>query len=627
MNTGIQELLSNFHFLRPAWLVLIPAIAMLVWYLVKRHRAAGWQRYIKPTALHHLSVGNRSGGKLTIACLTLPLFLAAFALAGPSWQLLPENAATNRQAMVYLLDLSPSMLASDVTPNRLTLARLKLADLLEQRTDGESALIVYAGDAYRVAPLTDDPATIKAILPTLDPSIMPTPGSQAEAAIALALTLLSDADHNKGDILMITDGVHLDAIESIKTEIPAGIRLSILGVGSTEGATIPDNNNGVLLDENGNAIVAKLNEAQLKKLAQQTRGHYTPMTADNADIMHLLSLAESPIKSELIQNGLQYDQWHDAGYWLALLLLPFAALMFKKRMLWSVYPLTLSLSLFTLAQPSTSVAADWPNIWLSDDQQAMRLLESGDAASAATRFSNPRWAAVALYRAEQYEQIVESFTPSSAEDFFLLGNAYALLAQNEKAISAYNKALIFSASSVNQLTEDAGYNIALLQNQVAEEQDNNLPENESSSAENRGDENDAGEQSAGETQGDSATQTQVGGAIGGSDSLNQDALQDQGPPGEALNNAESEPIADDATRSSDAPRINNGADEKNQQSNNGETFFEENTNTVLNPYAEQWLRTLPQDPGGYFRRKLSYQSQLREQSQSDTTNPSVSQRY
>ncbi|MFT4725741.1 MAG: Ca-activated chloride channel family protein [Granulosicoccus sp.] len=632
MNGSVLELLGNFHFLRPAWLALIPVVLVLVWYVICRHQAAGWQGYIDPSALRYLMIGKFTGRKSTAACLALPLVMACMGLAGPSWQLLPDSVVSNRQALVYLLDLSPSMLARDLRPDRLTQARLKLSDLLDQRDDGDTALVVYAGDAHRIAPLTDDPATIKVLLPTLHPEIMPIVGSRPEAAIELAMTLLEGANHIHGDIILLTDGVHPDAIDTIKTILPRSFRLSILGIGTalvnTRGAPIPDGNNGVMLDDNGEPVMAKLNELELQQLAHEFNGHYAAITPDNKDVDHLLALTTTAIKSDLVQTTLQYDRWHDAGYWLVLPLLPCAALVFRRQWLWMIIPVTAKLMLgVTLAgmlNPAQSIAADWPAVLLNDDQRAMQQLQSGNLAAAALRFKNTRWQAVALYRAREYQQVLETMSqPSTAKDFFLLGNAHSLLQQFELAITAYNSAVLLSAGNVNQLNVDARYNIALLQNQLDAGRENpEGSENTPANGENSKEQNEADQQPPGESEGTSAAQQQVGGALGEGDSLDQAALQDQGAAGTALHNTNNEPVASDASASdSQLLRGTNATDASAETATEG-IEFEKNDNAVLNPYAEQWLRTLPQDPGGYLRRKLSYQTQLRRQDKSNPDNDS-----
>ena len=154
--------------------------------------------------------------------LLLAWIISAIALSGPSWEKTPQALLKNREALIVVLDLSPSMLAQDIAPDRITRARLKLIDFLRLRTDGETALIVYAGDPHRVSPLTDDTSNIEALVPSLHPGIMPLPGSTTETAIEMAVELFEDAAISGGDILLITDGVDPRAADQIVDLLPAG---------------------------------------------------------------------------------------------------------------------------------------------------------------------------------------------------------------------------------------------------------------------------------------------------------------------------------------------------------------------------------------------------------------------
>ena len=232
--------LTQLHFIRPLWLLAIPLCALLLYWHVQYAATGGWARYIAADKIPFLAIHGKRSSPVHRWLPLAPMALACIALAGPSWQQLPGSVATNRQATVILLDLSPSMLAQDLNPDRLQLAKLKLIDFLRTRVDGDTALIAYAGDAHRVTPLTDDPAVIENLVPILHPDIMPLAGSETEQAVELALTLFAGAELQQGDIVLLTDGVHEEAAAAIRKRLPEAFRLSILGVGSVAGAPIPD---------------------------------------------------------------------------------------------------------------------------------------------------------------------------------------------------------------------------------------------------------------------------------------------------------------------------------------------------------------------------------------------------
>ena len=158
----LDLVISQFHFLRPWWLAaLVPVIivVLLLWY--QKHNARSWQQMVAPELLQYLLDGQTTRIRpWQLITLLLAWIIGCIALAGPSWEKRPVAVEQNQQALVLLLDLSPSMMSEDVKPSRLVRARLKTADLLRLRKDGQTALLVYAGDVHVVTPLTDDTETI-----------------------------------------------------------------------------------------------------------------------------------------------------------------------------------------------------------------------------------------------------------------------------------------------------------------------------------------------------------------------------------------------------------------------------------------------------------------------------------
>ena len=193
--------ISQFHFIRPIWLTLLPVMVLLWWYARKAINSGAWESYLPQAMLEALRVNTSKQSSLWQWWLLTGWLVLTIAAAGPTWIKQPAPVVKNQKALVILLDLSPSMLADDVTPNRLQLAKYKLIDILRKQSDGQVALVAYAGDAHTVSPLTDDPITIEALLPALHPNIMPSTGSNTEAAVAQAQTLFRDAGLLSGDIL------------------------------------------------------------------------------------------------------------------------------------------------------------------------------------------------------------------------------------------------------------------------------------------------------------------------------------------------------------------------------------------------------------------------------------------
>lgn len=180
------------HWFRPWWLLLLPLLGWLLWQLWHRQKRAGRWQMILPPAFHAALLQGGSGreSKSPWILLGLAWLLAVLALLGPSWDRVEQSAQKPADPLVVLLELTPQMLATDVTPTRLEQARRKLLDLLQSRSDAQTAIVVYSGSAHTLVPLSDDLATSRNLLEALKPSIMPQVGQRADLAVDKALTLL-----------------------------------------------------------------------------------------------------------------------------------------------------------------------------------------------------------------------------------------------------------------------------------------------------------------------------------------------------------------------------------------------------------------------------------------------------
>ncbi|MDE0692339.1 MAG: VWA domain-containing protein, partial [Gammaproteobacteria bacterium] len=234
----MMEALADFHFLRPLWLLALP-LAPLLWWLGRQARAGagGWREAVAPELLRVLLEERDQGPALRPKIILAAVVLTILALAGPTWERLPEPVAQRTDGLVVVLDVSMSMLAEDVEPSRMARARHKLADLLGQRQEGLTALVAYAGDAHVVTPLTDDTRTIANLVGALHPTMMPVQGSRPGAALELARQLYRNAGLEQGRVLLITDAV--ERARDIAEHATPSFPVSILGVGTATGAPIP----------------------------------------------------------------------------------------------------------------------------------------------------------------------------------------------------------------------------------------------------------------------------------------------------------------------------------------------------------------------------------------------------
>ena len=187
--------LHEFHFLRPWFLLALLALPLFA--MIWRHARAdggGWRNVVDAALLPHLidpvAVRGSRGAWWLASCAWI---IACLAVAGPAWEREPAALYRGESARVIALGLTPSMMATDVQPNRLARARFRIDDLLKQSGDTQTALIAYAGDAFVVAPLTDDANTVRNLVDALDPDVMPVRGNSTSRAIATAVNLIHQA--------------------------------------------------------------------------------------------------------------------------------------------------------------------------------------------------------------------------------------------------------------------------------------------------------------------------------------------------------------------------------------------------------------------------------------------------
>ncbi|MCY1284730.1 von Willebrand factor type A domain protein [compost metagenome] len=554
---------------RPSWLLLLPLLGWLLWLLWHRQRRIGRWQMLLPPAFHGVLLrgGETRGSRLPWIALGLAWLLALAALLGPSWQRLEVAGQKRADPLVVVLELSPEMLASDGAPTRLDQARRKLLDLLEARRDAQTAIVVYAGSAHTLVPLSDDLATSRNLLEALKPSIMPEPGQRADLAVARAVALLEQGAQGAGQILLIGASLDEQERDGIRRALRRqSIPLHILGVGTSQGAPIAQEGGGFLKDASGAILLPRLDRATLSRFAGEMEGRYANIRLNDGDLRSL-GLLGGP---RALRDGqaTQLASWVDQGYWLLLPLLLLAACAGRRGWLFC-------LPLLLMLQPQPGYAFEFADLWLRADQQGQRLLAEQRPAEAAQRFADPQWQGLALYQAGDYAGAASRFAQgNSAAAHYNRGNALAKGGELEAALDAYEQALERQPDLQPALTNKALVEELLRQR----EQQQQASPGQSAADSQSGDAQQASPSENGAEQpAQTADAQQADGQSTDSAAQGQQAGGDDGLPAQPA-------------------------------SEGGEALDSEQRQAM-----EQWLRQIPDDPSELLRRKFWYEQQQRQE--------------
>ena len=431
----MNDVLQQFHFLRPWWLLALALLPGLYWLGMRRSAAmAELSRLVDASLLPHLLRGRAGNRRLPVWLFALGWSLCALALAGPSWNRISQPLYASRAAQVVAISLSQHMLARDVAPSRLDRVRYKVRDLLAANHDGLNALIAYAGEAFVVAPLTSDAGSLNDLLDALAPDTMPVDGDNAALAIERGVELIRDAKASGGSLVLVTDHADAAADAAARKANAAGVQVSVLGVGTTQGGPVPLPDGGFLRDAQGGVALARRDDASLTALAAAGGGHYVAMTSDRRDIDTLH--AQLRIAPAVAADGQAGNDWQDRGPWLLPPLLLIVALAFRRGWL-----LLLPLVLLPL-WPVPATAATWQDLWQRPDQQAAQALRDGHAKQAQQLARDPAWRGAAAYRAGDYAAARQALQQAPGGDAaYNLGNTLARQGDYQQAIAAYDHAL------------------------------------------------------------------------------------------------------------------------------------------------------------------------------------------
>ena len=598
---------ESFQFLRPGWLVLIIPGCWLVFRLHQRwKKRTDWSGVVEPHLLELLLVEARGIRRTWIPwMLSLMLILVLTAMAGPVLEKRSVPVLKKNLAKVLVLDVSHSMLAEDLRPNRIERAKFKLRDLLNRIDEGETALIAYAGDAHVISPLTSDTHTITTLLPGLEPDIMPHRGSRPDRAMELAVKLLDGHSANPGEVIWLTDGIPENMIPTV-AQLLGRHRLSVIGVGTEKGAPIPGKNSGFLKNSKGGIVMSRLDTSHLQALAQQKGGTFQILRNDDQDLERVLNqpiLMNEYLEDETEKQG---DIWREEGPWLLLVLLPLAALMFRRGLIFGFLLISLHLPGFLMSE--RAYAFEWKDLWKNKDQQGQQFFIEGSHSEAAQVFENPEWKGLSHFRSGNLENALEEWKEiDSPRSLFNQGNALAKLGKLDQAIDRYDQVLEREPEH-----SDARFNRDLLK-KLLEEQEKQKQQNQEQDGSGEDQQKSKNQQS--ESQKEQSKENQSS-AESGSDSKNQN-MENSGQSEQAqksdsqnkeISEAQSDKQEQENTDEASVAEENNqeGEEDSKQQ----QAFIKPRSVSELtedNPQEQelrQWLQKIPDDPSKLLRNKM-----------------------
>lgn len=258
------------------------------------------------------------------------LVLIVITLARPQFGSKKETVTRQGIEVVIALDISNSMMAEDIAPNRLEKAKKIISRLIDKFENDKVGLIVFAGDAFVQLPITNDFISAKMFLETISPALISRQGTDIGGAISLAMKSFTSTEGVGKAIILITDGENHEggAEEAAKMATEKGMNVYVMGIGSLEGAPIPaDGSNDYRRDKEGNVVVTKLNEEMAQSVAQAGNGAYIRVdNTNNAEKLlnkEIDKLAKADVTTEVYT---EFNEQFEFIAWLAFILLVIEAL-------------------------------------------------------------------------------------------------------------------------------------------------------------------------------------------------------------------------------------------------------------------------------------------------------------
>ena len=428
---------EKFHFLRPDYLWLaIPIFIILIIGVIAYSENNSWKKHIgKHLRPYVIQKGTAWKSRLIHMSLFLMFGLAFVGFLGPTWEEVKEPTKKLESQLIIALDLSQSMLTTDVSPNRLDRAKFKIQDFLEANPRAETSLKVFTASTHTVVPFTTDYKIILDNLDGLKPRMMPNRGTSYKALFTTLDSLFVD-NRAEGKILLITDdleGLNVQEVSAFMQQ--NNVVLKIYPIGTMSGGDVPSYRNVKQpLKENGSTITSKRNQPVLDNLQAIDRVDVLEMSLDNSDVKLLAEeISENLIFEE--KPDAEDENWLDNGYLFVLPLLILFAFSFRKG--WAIYCLICFVS-FTSCSNFTSDKniEKWrfKDLWFTKEYQGQQAYNQQNYAEAALLFKDPINQGVSYFKQGDYLSAKVAFEKDSSNmGLYNLGLTYAKLGDLEKS--------------------------------------------------------------------------------------------------------------------------------------------------------------------------------------------------
>ena len=477
------------------WLLLVlpPALVAFFWWSWRERQRLVTQfidARLLPALLSGYSPARR---KLRLACLGGAITLLIVALARPQWGFNWEETKLRGLDIVVAIDVSKSMLAEDIAPNRLGRAKLAALDLMQQAKSDRLGLVAFAGGVFLQCPLTADDTAFRQSVEALDVNTIPQGGTAIAEAINITYTVFKEGDSHKV-LVLLTDGEDNDegALDAAKNAAKEGLKIFTIGIGTPEGEllhiTDGQGHSDYIRDAGGNVVKSHLNEKLLQDIARESGGFYMPLRgAKTIDTLYEKGLAAMP-KAE--QSAKLVKRWHERYHWP----LGAAILLLLLEMFWpeqkrtdkktanAQSPAIMALVVFLLLPAATNASPKgaWKDFiagrFAVAQAEYEQLAEKDKTGDLRLLFN----AGTAAYRGTNYDAAIQHFTSVlAARDvklqqaaYFNLGNTHYRIGEQAKdldgmqeswetAIKAYQNAV-----ALDKNDRDATYNLAFTQRNV-----------------------------------------------------------------------------------------------------------------------------------------------------------------